>query len=155
MDATTILITLFTATLGAVGFSILFYMKPQRLPWAALAGLLTCAVYLAAKRWIGGELIPNLLAALVGAVFSEMTARVTRAPVTVYLVPGIIPLVPGGALYETMSHLVAGEYSAAASYGLVTLKVAAGIAGGIIAASVLGLFLRYLLGGRAKQTPRP
>lgn len=153
MDATTVLITLFTATLGAVGFSILFYMKPKRLPWAALAGLLTCAVYLAAKRWIGGELIPNLLAALVGAVFAEITARVTRAPVTVYLVPGIVPLVPGGALYETMSHLVTGEYGAAASYGLVTLKVAAGIAGGIIAVSVLDLLWRHFFGGRAPKTP--
>jgi len=145
VDVPTVLITLLTAVLGSVGFSIIFYMKPRRLPFAALGGLLTCAVYLLFKEWVGGELISNLVAALVGAVFSEVTARLTKAPVPVYLVPCIVPLVPGGALYEAMSHFVSGEYAAGGAYALITLQVAVGIAGGIITASVLGLFLRYLL----------
>ncbi len=151
MDVTTVIITLVTAALGSLGFSIIFYMKPKRLPLATLAGLLTCAVYLGVKLLGGGELISNLLAALVGAIFSETVARITKAPVPVYLLPCIIPLVPGGALYETMSRLVSGEYAEAGAFGLKTLQIAVGIAGGIIAASVLGLFLRYLLGARHEK----
>ena len=145
MDVSTILITLLMAVLGSIGFSIIFYMKPERLPWAALGGLLTCAVYLLFKGIVGGELISNLMGALVGAIFSEVTARLTKAPVPVYLMPCIVPLVPGSALYETMSRFVSGSYDEAGKYGLITLQVAMGIAGGIITASVLGLFLRYLL----------
>lgn len=155
MDVKTICITLISAMLGSVGFAILFYTKPKRLPWAALGGLLTCAVYLLFRHWAGGELIPNLVAAFVGSVFSEVTARLTKAPVPVYLVPCTIPLVPGGMLYETMSRFVGGAYAQAGRYGLLALEVAVGIAAGIIAASVFGLFLRYVLSGPSKHTSSP
>ena len=155
MDIKTVCITLIAAALGSVGFSILFYTKPKRLPWAALGGFVTCAVYLLFKYLVGGELVPNLVGAFTGAVFSEITARVTKAPVPVYLVPCIIPLVPGSMLYETMSRFVSGTYAEAGKYGLLALEVALGIAGGIITASVLGLFLRYIMAGRPKQAPRP
>lgn len=135
-------ITLLTATLGSLGFSIIFYVKPQRLPLATLAGLLTCAIYLWCKTLTGGEFIPNLVAAFAGAVYAEIAARITKAPVPVYLIPSTIPLVPGGALYNTMSHFLSGAYIEAGKYGLIALQVAVGIAAGVIAASVVGLSLR-------------
>ncbi len=137
-----ILITLLTAAMGTLGFSILFYVHPRRLTLATLGGVLTTAVYLLVGRTVGGELLPNLLGALVGAGFSEISARVTKAPVSVYLVPCIIPLVPGSALYATMFSFVAGNYAAAADGALTTLVVALGIAGGIVISSVLSLLIR-------------
>ncbi len=135
-------IALSMAALATLGFSILFYVHPRRLPLAALGGLLSCGVYLLAEHFLGGVLLPNLLGAAVGAGYSELCARLTRVPVPVYMIPCVIPLAPGGSLYETMFNLVSGEYTAAAATGLVTLQVALGIAGGIVAASVVGLFIR-------------
>lgn len=137
-----IVVTLFTAALGTLGFSILFYVHPRRLVLATVGGILTCAVYLLAGRFIEGELLPNLLGALVGAGYSEIMARVTKVPVPVYMVPCVIPLVPGGILYATMFQFVSGHYTAAATAALTALQVALGIAGGIVIASVIGLF-RY------------
>lgn len=131
---------LITAAFSTLGFSILFYIHPRRLPLATLGGLLTCAVYLAAGRWIGGELLPNMLGALVGAGFSEIMARLTKVPVPIYMVPCVIPLVPGSGLYAAMFNFVSGNYTAAAEAAMRTLQIALGIAGGIIVASVLGLF---------------
>ncbi len=127
------------AMLGALGFSILFYIRPRRLPWAALGGIITCGVYLFTQFWLGGEFIPNLAGSFFGAIFSEIVARVTKAPVPIYLVPCMITLVPGGLLYRTMSSFIQGEYGQAGSFGLAALSVAAGIAGGIMAASVVGM----------------
>ena len=93
-------------------------------------------------HFIGGELLPNLLGALAGAGFSEIMGRLTKVPVPVYMVPCIIPLVPGGALYETMFSFVTGNYLAAAGAGMRTLQIALGIAGGIVIASVLGIIFR-------------
>ena len=135
-------IQLVTATLGTLGFSILFYVHPRRLPLATLGGLLTCAVYLAAGHFLSGELLPNLLAALVGASYSDMNARHTKVPVSVYLIPCLIPLVPGSALYETMTHMVSGAYAEAVTWGLFALRVAIGIASGILAASVVSVVIR-------------
>lgn len=137
-----IIISLVTASLATLGFSILFYVHPRRLTLATLGGLLTTAAYLLAGHLIGGELLPNLLGALVGAGFSEIMARLTKVPVPVYMVPCVIPLVPGGGLYETMFNFVTGNYSAAATAGLTTLVVALGIAGGVVIASVLGIIFR-------------
>lgn len=136
------IIMLVTAAISTLGFAILFYVHPRRLLVATLGGILTTAVYLLAGHFIGGELLPNLLGALAGAGFSEIMARATKAPVPVYMVPCVIPLVPGGGLYETMFSFVSGNYPAAAEAGLRTLRIALGIAGGIVIASVLGILLR-------------
>ena len=135
-------VSLITGALGTLGFSILFYVHPRRLFLATLGGVLTTAIYLLAGHFLGGELLPNLLGALVGAGFSEICARLTKVPVPVYMVPCVIPLVPGSALYATMFNFVSGNYSSAASAALTTLVVAMGISGGIVIASVIGLFLR-------------
>ena len=146
-----ILITLITAALGTLGFSILFYIHPRRLLAATVGGILTCAVYLLAGHFIDGELLPNLLGALVGAGYSELMARLTKTPVPVYMVPCVIPLVPGSGLYFTMFNFVTGNYTAAASVGMTTLQVSLGIAGGIVVASVIGLFLRPRLFKKRKN----
>lgn len=136
------LITLLTAALSTLGFSILFYVHPRRLALATLGGVLTCGAYLLAGHFLDGVFLPNLIGAVVGAGYSEIIARTTRVPVPVYMIPCMIPLAPGGALYNTMFNLVSGEFSTAGAAGLTTLKIALGIAGGIMAASVVGLFIR-------------
>ena len=135
-------ISLVSAAIGTLGFSILFYVHPRRLTLATLGGLLCTGVYLLAGHLIGGELLPNLLGALVGAGFSEICARLTKVPVPIYMVPCVMPLVPGTALYATMFNFVAGNYRVAADAALTTLVVALGIAGGIVIASVIGLLVR-------------
>ena len=133
---------LITAALSTLGFSILFFVHPRHLPLSTLGGLLACGAYLLACHFLEGELLPNMLGALVGAGFSEIMARLTKAPVPIYLVPCIIPLVPGSGLYATMFGFVTGDYATAASAGMKTLEMALGIAGGIVIASVLGMVLR-------------
>ena len=142
MDAKYVIVSLVTAAIGTLGFSILFYIHPRRLTLATLGGVLCTAVYLLAGYLIGGELLPNLLAGLVGAGFSEVCARLTKVPVPVYMVPCVMPLVPGSALYAAMFQFVAGNYNAAADAAMTTLVVALGIAGGIVIASVVGLLTR-------------
>ncbi len=131
------LIMLITGVLGTFGFSILFYIHPRRLPLACLGGLLTCAVYLIVNRFVDGDFIPNLCGALVGALFSEICARVFHVPASVFTTPCIIPLVPGGMLYRTMSCAVQGDLHGAVQYGMTTLTVALGIAAGIAVGSLL------------------
>ena len=144
-------VMLITAALSTLGFSILFFVHPRHLPPATLGGLLTCGVYLLAGHFIEGELLPNLLGALFGAGFSEIMARLTKAPVPVYMVPCVIPLVPGSGLYATMFGIVTGNYAEAAAAGMRTLEMALGIAGGIVVASVLGIIFRPRLFHRRKH----
>lgn len=146
MDMQTVILKLVMSALCACGFSILFYTRPRRLPLASLCGVITCGIYIAVQYWLGGEFIPNMVAAFVGAICSEISARVTKAPVPVYLTPCMIILVPGGLLYKTMNYFIIGAYGEAGSSALTTLAVAAGIAGGIMAASVCSMLYSRLRG---------
>ena len=95
--------------------------------------------------------VPAALGALVGAGYSEIMARGTKVPVPVYMVPCVIPLVPGGGLYGTRFNFVTGNYPAAAEAGLRTLQTALGIAGGVVIASVLGILFRPRLLTKKKR----
>lgn len=146
MNVQTFLLKLAMSALCACGFSILFYFRPRRLPLATLNGVITCGVYMTVQYFTGGEFIPNLAAAFVGAIYSEIMARVTKAPVPIYLIPCMIILVPGSLLYRTMSYFISGAYGEAGTCALTTLAVAVGIAGGIMAASICGMLYTRLIG---------
>ena len=152
-----IIIRIVACTIGALGFSILFYIKPKKLPYAAIGAALTIGIYLflQAFAFSNQEFLPNLIAALAGAIYCEITARATKTPVPVYLTPALITLAPGRLLYFTMSHLVHGNYTAGGSFALATVQAALGICGGIIGASVVGIFLRLIAGRiRRKQAEK-
>ena len=74
-------------------------------------------------------------AALTVAAISHVMARLRHCPVTVFLICGIIPLVPGGGIFWTAYYLVTDQLRLAAETGFVALKVTIAIAGGIILAS--------------------
>jgi uncharacterized membrane protein YjjB (DUF3815 family) len=82
-----------------------------------------------------------MLGALCVGIFSEIAAAVYRKPATVYIIPGIIPLVPGGGMYETMLYSVLGNRETASFIGFRTLSAAAAIAVAIAIASSLARFV--------------
>jgi len=130
-------IMLLSAPFGALGFAILFRVRPRHLPFAALGGLLSCGIYLLALQFGCGTLSANYLASFAMAMYSELLARILRAPSSVFLVPCAIPLVPGGGLLYTMSNLISRNFKAFFDYGKETLLAGLGIAGGIVTVSIL------------------
>ena len=80
-----------------------------------------------------GEIGCNFAATVTVALLSEIFARMLKAPATVFLIIGIVPLVPGGGLYYTMDALIDGDMALFAQKGIR----AAGIAGAIAAGSSL------------------
>jgi len=136
------LVMLITGTIGAIGFSIMFYMRPKWIWIAALGGFLSCGVYLLFANCLkSGEFLSNLVAALVTELFAQICARICHVPSTVFTLPSIVPLIPGGSLYKTMSAFVIKDYTSAATYGISTLSVTAAIAAGF----ALGYVSIYLI----------
>jgi uncharacterized membrane protein YjjB (DUF3815 family) len=71
------------------------------------------------------------------ALTSTLLAIWRKCPTTVFLICGIIPLVPGGGIFWTAYHLVANHLRLAATTGFTALKVTIAIAGGIIIVAAL------------------
>lgn len=122
------------AFLGTVGFSVLFGAPRRYYIECGLAGMAGWTVYLlvvAGHSVVGAA----FFAALTVAAISHVMAKLSRCPVTVFLICGIIPLVPGGGIFWTAYYIVTDQYRMAAETGFVALKVTIAIAGGIILAS--------------------
>ena len=124
-----------TAFLGSMGFSILFNIRRTKLLIAGFGGALSWGVYLLFGAVLDDGPLRCFLAAVCVTVYAEIFARVKKTPTTSFLVPGMIPLIPGGALYNTMQYAIAGnweQFGTAASY---TIRVALSLAAGIIVVS--------------------
>ena len=125
-----IIIQLITGMLGSLGFALLFGLKKQYLIVAAIGGLLNWGLYLLGMHWLNTIFFAGLLASASSALYSEIMARVKKAPATLFFITSVIPLIPGRALYYTCSNAVMRNWAEAKSYANITLQYALSIAAG-------------------------
>lgn len=123
---------LLTSFIGALGFALLFNVRKALLPAAAFGGMMVWGVYLGAEWAFGGSVfLASVCAAAVASIYAEAMARVEKAPATVFYIPALIPLVPGGSLYYAMSYAVRSDWDMVSRYGSATFYCALGIACGM------------------------
>lgn len=131
------LIQIFTGFLGSLGFSILFHIRGKNLLVASLGGLMSWAVFLLLEPLLPGEAMRYFVASGTVTVYAEIFARVMKTPTTTFLVPSLIPLIPGGSLYYTMNYALNEQWSAFAAKAFDTLELAMSLALGIIAVTTV------------------
>lgn len=118
---------------GASGFSA-FYLntKLTDIIWGAVTGAAGWLAFrLTGGTGAGGSAVSYLAGALAVAAFSEILRLFWHTPATVFLIPGLLPLVPGGGMFKTMRAAVQGLSSEALSLLYTTLLAAGAIALGI------------------------
>lgn len=125
------IIQLAAAFAGAMGFALIFGMRRRYLFAASLGALLGWGVYLLVERLLGSTFLPSLAAAAFALSYSEIMAKALKTPATLFVIPAIIPLVPGGSLFYAMSYAVHGDLENARLYGSTTAECALAIAAGI------------------------
>ena len=131
------LIQIFTGFLGSLGFGILFHIRGRNLIAASLGGLMSWTVFLLLEPLFPDETMRYFLSSGAVTVYSEIFARVMKTPTTTFLVPSLIPLIPGGALYYTMNYALNEQWPMFAAKAIYTLELAFALALGIIAMTTL------------------
>lgn len=128
-----------SAILGTLGFSLLFGLRRRdRLIVATIGGVLAWVAYAMTREIVNDSLfISNFIPAVVSTLYSQVMARVMRAPATLFMFPSIIVLVPGGMLYYTMSNLILGNIDEGVRQMFDTMKVTIGLAFGILIAMAM------------------
>ncbi|MDD2212937.1 MAG: threonine/serine exporter family protein [Oscillospiraceae bacterium] len=128
------------AAVVTVAFSIIFQVNKSHMPFAALNGALGYAIYLLLLpvNIYAGILAGSAAIALAG----ELMARWRRAPATLFLVAPLIPLVPGGDIYQSLLMLLTNNLSQTAHYLYLTLMKSGSIALGIIFVSSAFVLVR-------------
>ena len=137
----TLVAQFFLAAAGTLSFAILFACPRRCLPYCALVG---------AVGWLWYELLTllgadaataSLLAVIPLTLLARILAMTLRAPVTVFLLTGIFPLVPGAGIYYSAYYFIQGDNALALANGISTFKIAVALAVGI--ALVLGIPLPH------------
>lgn len=150
-----ILKLLASAAVGSLAFALFFCTQTKRCIPSMLGGLLAGGAYILLIRFTGQEFLSNMTAAAVAMAYCEISARVTRAPTVIYIIPAIFPLVPGGALYYTISALASGNYNNALTHGKQTVEIALGISCGLMLVSFIDSAVRKRKAKKAQVKAQP
>ncbi len=127
-------------------FSMLLEVPWNYAPYAAMVGTVGWFGYLAVQRITNSAVTAAFISTLVIAFISHLMARLKKAPVTVFLVSGILPAVPGAAIYRAVSYLIQSDSRLSARYLVETLQIAGAIAMAIfIVDSIFRLVAAYLV----------
>ena len=122
---------------GTLSFAILFACPKRTLPCCALVGAVGWFIYELAILYGADAAAASLIAVIPLSLAARICAVLLKTPVTVFLLTGIFPLVPGAGIYYTAYYFIQGNNSLALANGISTFKIAVALAIGI--ALVLGL----------------
>ena len=120
------------AGVGSLGFCLLFNVRGARIPYVVVCAMVTWMIYLIADAAGESVFVCSMVSTVFATIFSEMLAHGLKAPVTAFLMPVLIPLVPGGGLYYTVYNLITGDNVLMRSYANDTVMTCLGIVLGIV-----------------------
>lgn len=145
------ILQLIMAFVGSLGFSMVFRLRKNLWVIASMGGVFCWGGYLLAFHITGHIFASGLLASALAAVYADMLASRKRAPIPLFLIPSVVPLIPGSTLYYTMSAAVQGNTEEVSVYGSLTLQYALSIAAGIcIVWTILSILRRGAVLGLKK-----
>ena len=126
-------VQLLAAYVGTVAFAVLFGVPRKYYLDSGLCGMLGWLLYLILVNHTGLSVANVVFFATVLVTFTAMVLAIVRkCPITVYLICGIFPLVPGAGIFWTTYNVVSEQLGAALHTGITALKVTVAIAFGII-----------------------
>ena len=119
------IIQFIVALFATLSFAVIFSAPKKELFYCGFTGALGWIIYYIMVQFDMGVVFPSLVATLCLAAARSM-------PVTVYLLSGIFPLVPGAGIFYTAYYLFTNDRALSSSKGIETFEVAGAIVLGII-----------------------
>lgn len=128
--------------MSTVGFSILYSCPKDTIGYSALAGSAGWTAYYVTSNFLNSTVTGTFIGALTVGILGQVLSRLNKKPATLFITPGIIPLVPGAGMYYTMFSLIEKDFHMAANKGLETFFIAAAISIGIIISSIFSISIK-------------
>ena len=137
-----IIIESIISSFATLGFS-LFYDSPKRsYKIVMVSGFVAWFVYKYLTMILNNKFIAALFASIAVGII-EIASRKVHMPVTVFVIPGIISLVPGADMYYTMYYTIQQNSKLAFSHARNAMLFAASIALGILVASLSSKSIKH------------
>ena len=119
------------AFIGTVAFSHLFNVPTKHYFCCGLVGAVGYLCYCLMDLHVSTTLATFVATAMV-VLFSRILTVIRKCPITIFLISGIFPLVPGASVYNTAYYFVVNNLDEAIVWGINSLKIAFAIVLGIV-----------------------
>ncbi len=129
------------SALATGGFSIFFNVEKKILPFVSVVGGIGWVLYVIGSLKFENPIIYSFISAAFISLSAEYLARKLKQPAIIIVIPGILPLVPGLGLYNTIYYIIQKQYVQAATVGTRAVIISVGIALGILVMSSLSKVL--------------
>jgi len=136
--------TVIAAAIGTVAFSVLFSVPRRNYPLCGIIGGVGWLVYMLLQDVsFLGAMGATYLATVVVIILSREAAVFQKCPATMFMIPGIFPLVPGAGIYWAAYYLVTNQLEMSLASGISAVKAAFAIVLGIVTVfEIPGRFFR-------------
>lgn len=125
------------ALIATFGWTVFFNAPKEELIQCSITGASGWAIYVLLDRCTANPVFSNFTASFLVTLLSEVFARKFKKPAILYIIPGIIPLVPGLGIYNTMLNMIQGSYIEAIAIGTNVALVAGAIVIGMLVTTSL------------------
>ena len=126
-------VQLAAAFLGTMAFAARFGVPRTHYLDAGFCGTMGWLLYLVLSRYTSMSPVEMVFCATTLVTLTSLLQSAARkCPITVFLICGIFPLVPGAGLFWTSYNIVSNQLSEALQTGFVALKATVAIALGIL-----------------------
>lgn len=129
------------ALFATAGFSLIFRVPIRDLPACVIIGGLGWVTYEISMYYYSSPVLGCFFGACVVGLLSNSASHLLKDAATIFIIPGILCLVPGNAIFNTMAAMLREDFSETAEIGTQTLMMAGAIALGLL---TIGAVLRVI-----------
>ena len=119
--------------------------------FATLGGFLSWTLFVVFKFITPDDALRYFFVAVMIAIYAEIFARILKTPTTTFIMTALIPLIPGGSLYYTMSSLLEGNTAFFLDKAVYTLSLSTALALGIVLTHAVVKMMTVFLEKRKKE----
>ena len=117
--------------IGTITFSLLFNVPKKYYFYCGLVGTLGWMCYCGMSP-IFSATFSTFISTMVVVLSSRILTVVRKCPITIFLISGIFPLVPGASVYNTAYYFITNDLDSSLAWGINALKIAFAIVLGIV-----------------------
>lgn len=118
----------FYAFASTAGFCLIFNVPRRHMISASTVGALGWIAFQYALILGNGNVASCFLGSCIVAILSDICSRAFKDATTLFIIPGILPLVPGAGMYNTMLAFLDSNFEKMTKIGSETILMAGAIA---------------------------
>ncbi|MEB2301984.1 threonine/serine exporter family protein [Lysinibacillus xylanilyticus] len=131
------IIQLILSFFATAGIGVIFNVPRKNLIYCGFVGAVGWMIYFILTEHGMDIVYASFFSSFVIAIVAHLYARRFKMPMIIFIIGGIIPLVPGGMAYNAMRNVVEADYIQGLQYGFKAFLITGAIVIGLVFAEVL------------------